>query len=115
MLQVVLAWMGNERVEPPVRLGGPNAPVNPKPARVSTTRQGVIATKTNEFTGVCACAMALLEAFAKMPDLAAVSFSARLGCQNNGAGQFLSGAVSDTACALSIIADRTIKHALRLI
>jgi hypothetical protein len=47
MLQVVLALIGNERVELPERLGGPNAPGNPFAARVSTTRHGVMATKTN--------------------------------------------------------------------
>ena len=45
MLQVVLDRIGKLRVAPPVRLGGPNAPVNPNPALVSTTRHGVIAVK----------------------------------------------------------------------
>jgi hypothetical protein len=106
--------MGNDRVDPPARLGDPNAPVNPFPVRVSTTRHGVTPTKTNEFTGVRASAMGRPEIFAKVLDLAAVSASARLGCQYNGAGQFLSGAVSDTACALSAIVDKTIKDTLPL-
>jgi len=114
MLQVVLDGIGKLRVTPPVRLGGPNAPVNPNPVLVSATRHGVMATKTNGFTGVCACARGLSEAFAKVLDLAVVSDSARLGCQKSGAGQFLSGAISRTACALSAIADRTIKDTLRL-
>src|SRR6516225_7840202 len=104
--------MGKDRVEAPARLGGPNAPANPEPALVSTTRQGVMATKTNEFTGVCA--RGLSEASAKSLDLAPISDSARLGCQNSGAGQFLSGAISRTACPLSPIADRTIRDTLRL-
>jgi len=47
MLQVELAWMGKLRVAPPVRLGGPKGPLNPKPVRVSAMRQGVIATYTS--------------------------------------------------------------------
>jgi hypothetical protein len=114
MLQVLLDGMGKLRVPPPIKLGGPNAPVNPFNPLVSATRHGVMATKTIGFTGVCACARGVPEAFAKVLDLAVVSDSARLGCQNSGAGQFLSGAISRMACALSAIADRTIKDTLRL-
>jgi hypothetical protein len=54
MLQVELERKGKFRVAAPTRLGGPKAPVNPLPVRVSTTRQGVIATNTSELAGVCA-------------------------------------------------------------
>src|SRR5580704_18843376 len=48
IVHVVLAWIGKVRLACPARLGGPNAPVNPWPVRVSTTRQGVIPTNTSE-------------------------------------------------------------------
>jgi hypothetical protein len=50
IVHVLLDWMGNVRMEPPVRLGGPKAPMKPTPERVSTTRQGVMATKTKVVT-----------------------------------------------------------------
>ena len=37
-------------------MGGPKAPGNPAPVRVSTTRQGVIPTNTREFSGAWAWA-----------------------------------------------------------
>src|SRR6516225_3962086 len=54
MLQVGLERMGKFRVAPPARLGGPKAPLKLEPARVSTMRQGVIATNTSEPVGVAA-------------------------------------------------------------
>jgi hypothetical protein len=48
-VQVVLDRIGKVRLTPPTRDGGPKAPVNPLPVRVSTTRQGSIATKTSGF------------------------------------------------------------------
>ena len=47
MEQAVLDWMGKVRTCPAARLGGPNAPVNPWPARVSSTRHGGMATNTS--------------------------------------------------------------------
>jgi hypothetical protein len=73
---------------------------------VSITRQGVIATNIS-LLGAADNEVAVA-IFGDNED------SAREGCQNNGAGQFLSGAVSDTACALSAITDKTIKDTLRL-
>lgn len=43
--------MGEVRLASAARLGGPNAPGNPCPDRESTTRHGVIPTKTREFAG----------------------------------------------------------------
>src|SRR5262249_61133265 len=43
---VVLDCIGMVRGVALARLGGPNAPGNPDPARVSTRRHGVIATKS---------------------------------------------------------------------
>src|SRR5580704_13943449 len=47
MVQVVLDRIGKVRLTPLTRDGGPKSPVNPLPIRVSTTRQGSIATKAS--------------------------------------------------------------------
>ena len=60
MEHVALDWMGKVRLAPPTRLGGPKAPVNPDPVRVSTTRQGVIPTKTSELAGRVSSAISRL-------------------------------------------------------
>src|ERR1700688_4493795 len=92
MLHVVLARRGKLRVAPATRLGGPKAPVNPP--RVSTKRQGVIPTKTNEFAGVWASGITSAAAMPEVSGFAASSRSSTVGCQYNGAGQYFSGATS---------------------
>src|ERR1700758_4071017 len=104
MLHKVLACMGKTRVAWAASEGGPKGAGNMETERVSTTRHGVIPTNTNEFTGVCACAVSL-DPLPSRPDLAVSSASARLGCQYSGAGQFFSGAASGSPWALAIVAD----------
>ena len=72
-----------------MRDGGPNAPENPNPARVSTTRQGVMPTKVR---GLGAVGVA-----------ASGCNSARLGCQYSGAGQWRRGTLSRCGWAVSTI------------
>ncbi len=53
---VQLPCSGKARADPAARLGGPNGLGNPCPVRVSTIRQGVIATKASAAVDECACA-----------------------------------------------------------
>src|SRR5687768_4729837 len=102
--------MGNVRTAVPMRLGGPKAPVNPDPVRVSTTRQGVIPTNTSEFAGVCASGV-IVEDAVYTPELpasiclaAASLLSTALGCQYIGASQPFRGTLSRSR---RLWADRT--------
>src|SRR4029453_15433549 len=81
--QSVLDCIGKVRGTPPRRPGGPNGPVNPEPVRVSTTRQGVIATKIRGL---------LTEVAPTSAAKAEKNFlSTLLGCHRNGADQGFSG------------------------
>src|SRR5215471_1886263 len=83
---VVLDGMGKVRVAPPTRYGGPKNPVNPKPARVSTTRHGVIPTNTRAPAGIVACVVVLSVEFTTRASLGTARIprparsSATLGC-----------------------------------
>jgi hypothetical protein len=73
---------------------------------VSTTRQGVIATKTRETDDEVASKGR--SASLRGDDRPwRASLSAAVGCQYNGAGQFFSGTISRNICALSAIGRRT--------
>lgn len=80
MEHVVLDCIGKGRLIATTSDGGPNAPENPVPARVSTTRQGVMPMKVRGFGAVGVVARGRT--------------SARFGCQYNGAGQWRRGALS---------------------
>src|SRR6266404_9862834 len=111
--QAPLDCIGKARLAGPARLGGPNAPVNPWPARVSTTRQGVIPTKRRAFAADTSlpAVLPLLTAFGCAP---VACFSAWVGCQYSGAGQGLSGtAFSRATCAASNMGRKTRSDATR--
>jgi len=82
----VLDGIGKLRVAPPTRLGGPNGAWYADEVLVSTTRQGVIPTKTNELAGVVASTVRLFSLVAT-----AARLSLWLGCQYSGAGQCFRG------------------------
>jgi hypothetical protein len=86
----VLDCSGKVRLAPAARLGVPKGAGNPWDARVSTTRQGVIATKTRGFT---------------FEGKAAAADSAACGSQYSGAGQYLRATASGfrLTCAVSTI------------
>ena len=86
IVQVVLDRIGKVRLTPPTRDGGPKVPVNPSPVRVSTTRQGSIATKTS--------GSALTEkafASAGVATTACPGAGICVGCQYSGAAQCFNG------------------------
>jgi hypothetical protein len=89
----VLAWSGKLRVALASKLGGPKGAGNPAAVRVSTKRQGVMPTKTSEFTGVWASGVASA-ALPEVSGFAASDHSSAVGCQYSGAGQFFRGATS---------------------
>src|SRR3954469_6110557 len=68
--QVLLDCIGNVRLAPPARAGSPKAPGNPWPTRVSTTRQGVIPTKTRAFAPAGKLAAGVDPATARSSDAA---------------------------------------------
>ena len=107
---MALDWIGKVRAIPPDSMGGPKAPGNPGPVRVSTTRQGVIPTNTREFGGAWAWGNGLAAFGCPL-----ACASACVGCQYNGAGQCLSGATSRPreTCAGSAIGMRNSKEAAR--
>ena len=80
MEHVVLDCIGKVRLIAATSDGGPNATENPVPARVSTTRQGVMPMKVRGFGAVGVVARGRT--------------SARFGCQYNGAGQWRRGTLS---------------------
>jgi hypothetical protein len=86
IVQVVLDRIGKVRLTPPTRDGGPKAPVNPSPVRVSTTRQGSIATKTS---GVSLRDEAV--ASAGVATTACPGAGICVGCQDSGAAQCFNG------------------------
>src|SRR5580704_7947652 len=88
IVQVVLDRIGKVRLPPPTRDGGPKAPVNPLPVRVSTTRQGSIATKTSGAVWEKAVASAGVATTA-CPEAAIC-----VACQYSGAAQCFNGRVS---------------------
>src|SRR5215470_12896754 len=95
--------MGTVRLAPAARLGGPNAPANPCPDRVFTTRHGVIPTKTREFAGDWARGVG-----------PAASLSDSLSCQYGGAVQCLRGTTLSWPCAVSASGIRTSPERARL-
>src|ERR1039457_1255718 len=86
--------MGKVRATPPASLGCPKLPENPWPARVSTTRQGVMATSTRGTEGsAIGCA-------AEVPAIGCISRAWRMidascseGCQYRGAAQLRTGSL----------------------
>src|SRR5262252_5150358 len=93
--------MGKLRVTPPVRSGGPKEPEKPAGGRVSTIRQGVMATKTKAPAGIeSVITVEVTNVSALLPrfHLAARSSSA-VGWKYKGADQALSGRLSLRRCA----------------
>jgi hypothetical protein len=88
IVQVVLDRIGKVRLPPPTRDGGPKAPVNPLPVRVSTTRQGSIATKTSGAVWEKAVASA------GVATTACPEAGICVACQYSGAAQCFNGRVS---------------------
>src|SRR5215831_15845321 len=91
--------IGTWRDTPPASDGGPNAPVKPKPLRVSITRQGVSAMNVIgpgavKMLAACGSAAASCRAVRRC------SISPGCGIQNSGAGQFRSSG-SRGCCAFS--------------
>jgi len=76
------------------------------PPRVSTKRQGVIATKVRAFVET-----ALAENWSCAPVLPAASFSDWLGCQYSGVAQFFNGTTFSCAlCAVNTMGRKTKKE-----
>src|SRR6202035_6173101 len=91
IVQAALVRMAKVRLADPLRLCGPNEPVNARPTRVSTRRQGVIPTNTRG-AGVKVASSLELALRAVSGTAAMAWLSACVGCQYSGACQFLRGA-----------------------